>query len=720
MHEVQSEAPQIFQYAWLIIILPFAGVLINIFAGRKRSERTIGWTAVFFSAAAFAVALVVVIALAGLPVEERLHGVNVPGYTFFAVDKAVVEFGLHIDELTAVMLMVVTLVGTLIHIYAIGYMHGDSRFQRFFIYMNLFMAMMLILVLGNNYLMLFVGWEGVGLCSFLLIGFWFEKDANGNAAKKAMIANRVGDWGVLLAMLAMFVGLGTLQFTGVFEQAETGEVAQGLAVLMTLLLVIGVTGKSAQIPLYVWLPDAMAGPTPVSALIHAATMVTAGVYLIARSEPLFHLVPEVQQFVGILGAATAVFAGTIAIAQFDIKKVLAYSTVSQLGFMVAAVGMGAVVAGIFHLMTHAFFKALLFLGAGSVIHGVEHGHHHVAHRAHKPDDHAAQADASGHGGGDAQGDASGHGDDHPAEEAFDPQDMRNMGGLWNRMRTTSLVYIIGAAALGGFPFITAGFWSKDEILVEAAHKYPVAFGLLLAAAGLTAFYMTRQVIMIFFGKARTDAAGHAAESPKIITVPLMVLAFFSIVIGFINAPLLGIRTFSTWIEGEPHGEFEWPIALTAIGLAALAFVIGWFIYNPRKQKAEVDDPLRKTGFIFKVLNHKYWIDELYDRLFVKPYVWLSNFLAWVIDWRFWHDWFHDRALRDTFLKITDILANPIDKIVIDGAVNGTGRLVAWASGGLRRLQTGFVRQYALVMLAGVVLVVAWFTLIMIQNMGIIP
>jgi NADH-quinone oxidoreductase subunit L len=371
--------------------------------------------------------------------------------------------------------------------------------------------------------------------------------------------------------------------------------------------------------------------------------------------------------------------------------------VSQLGFMVAAVGMGAVVAGVFHLMTHAFFKALLFLGAGSVIHGVEHGHHHVAH-----DGHAA------HGGDEAHGDA-------PPTEEFDPQDMRNMGGIWNRMRTTSIVYIIGALALGGFPFVTAGFWSKDEILVEAAHKHPVALGLLLAAAGLTAFYMTRQVIMIFFGRAKTQAAAHAAESPRIMTAPLVVLAFFSIVIGFVNAPLLGIRIFSTWLEGEPHGEFEWPVALTAIGLAALAFVVGWFIYNPRKQKAEVDDPLRKTGFVFKVLNHKYWIDELYGVLFVRPFIWLSNFLAWVIDWRFWHDWFHDRALLDTFLKITDFLANPIDKLVIDGAVNGAGRLVAWASGGLRKWQSGYVRQYALVMLAGAVLVIAWFMLIVMQG-----
>jgi len=711
MHEVQGEAPQIFQYAWLIIAFPFMGMLINIFGGRGRSERTIGWTAVLFSTLAFAVSLAVVITLVGLPPEEtKLNaGFNVPLFTFFSISETTVEMGLHIDWLTGVMLMVVAGVGTLIHIYAIGYMHGDPRFQRFFVYFNLFMAMMLILVLANNYLMLFVGWEGVGLCSFLLIGFWFEKDANGNAAKKAMVANRVGDWGVMLAMFAMLIGLGTLQFTGVFEKAESGEVAQGFIALITLLMLIGVTGKSAQIPLYVWLPDAMAGPTPVSALIHAATMVTAGVYLIARSEPLFHMVPEVQSFVGLLGAATAVFAGSIAIAQFDIKKVLAYSTVSQLGFMVAAVGMGAVAAGVFHLMTHAFFKALLFLGAGSVIHGVEHGHHHVAHKAHE-----AHGNDGGHGGGDAHGDAP------PAEEEFDPQDMRNMGGIWNRMRTTSIVYIIGALALMGI-FPLAGFWSKDEILYYASKQdSQVTLVLLVVGAILTAFYMTRQLIMIFFGKPKTEAAAHAQESPKIMTVPLMVLAFFSIFAGFLNAPLLGLTPFTTWLEGlEAHHELEIVRALVLAGLATVlalsAIGVGYVIYRPKAQKVGVDDPLRKLGFIYKVLNHKYWIDELYGRLFVRPFIWLSNFLAWVIDWRFWHDWFHDRAIRDTFLKITDFLANPIDKLVIDGAVNGTGRLVAWAAGGLRKMQTGYVRNYALVLLVGVVLVVAWFALIALQG-----
>ena len=709
MHEASSVVPQVFQSAWLIIALPFLGVLINLFGGRGRSEKTIGWTAVFFSAAAFAVSLAVVITLLGLPPEEAMlnHGFNVPLFTFFSIGNTTVEMGLHIDWLTGVMLMVVTGVGSLIHIYAIGYMHGDSRFQRFFVYFNLFMAMMLILVLANNYLMLFVGWEGVGLCSFLLIGFWFEKEANGNAAKKAMVANRVGDWGVMLAMFAMLIGLGSLQYSEVFHIAEQeGEAIKGLIALITLLLLIGVTGKSAQIPLYVWLPDAMAGPTPVSALIHAATMVTAGVYLVARSEPLFHAVPEVQTIVGTLGAATAVFAGSIAVAQFDIKKVLAYSTVSQLGFMVAAVGMGAVVAGVFHLMTHAFFKALLFLGAGSVIHGVEHGHHHVAHDAHGDD----------HGGHD--GDA--HGDAPSAEEEFDPQDMRNMGGLRKQMRTTYIVYFIGSLALMGI-FPLAGFWSKDEILYYASQQNsPLILILLIVGAVLTAFYMTRQLIMVFFGKPKSEAAAHAQESPKIMTAPLMVLAFFSVFIGFLNAPLLNLAPFTSWLEGpEAHHALDITRALTLAGLATLLALISvgvaYIIYRPKVQKPGVDDPLRRTGFIFKVLNHKYWIDELYGVLFVRPFMWLSGFLANVIDWRFLHNWVHDKLIYGVFMKITHFLADPIDQLLIDGTVNGLGRLTERASGGLRKWQTGYVRNYALFILAGAVFIVAWVALIGLQG-----
>src|SRR5512143_3693356 len=399
---------------WLVFA-PVVGLLINLSFGRRLSETLVGTIASLASGATFVISVLLastVAANGGEVIRWRLA-------EWIHIGTLSLDWTFRIDSLSTTMMLVVSGVGTLIHIYAIGYMredvrfkHMEGRFSRFFVYLNLFIAMMMILVSGDSYLMLFVGWEGVGLCSFLLIGFWFEMDtlgrpswANSNAAKKAMIANRVGDFGFLLAAFLMFWTMGSLQFDQVFEAAK--EVPSGIIAAICLFLLIGVTGKSAQIPLYVWLPDAMAGPTPVSALIHAATMVTAGVYLIARSEPLFHLVPQVQSFVGLLGAATAVFAGSIAIAQFDIKKVLAYSTVSQLGFMVAAVGMGAVAAGIFHLMTHAFFKALLFLGAGSVIHGVEHGHHHVAHKAHEPDNHAAQADASGHGGSDAHEDAGG-------------------------------------------------------------------------------------------------------------------------------------------------------------------------------------------------------------------------------------------------------------------------------------------------------------------------
>jgi NADH-quinone oxidoreductase subunit L len=423
-------------------------------------------------------------------------------------------------------------------------MHDDVRFQgdpgrfkRFFVYLNLFIAAMMILVSADNYLMLFVGWEGVGLCSYLLIGFWYDKGeqgiGNALAAKKAFVVNRVGDFGFLLAAFTMFVAFRTFNFGEVFEQAPAvGAAMPAVIAAITAFMLIGVTGKSAQIPLYVWLPDAMAGPTPVSALIHAATMVTAGVYLVTRSFPLYVQVPQVQNLVAIVGAATALFAATIAVAQFDIKKVLAYSTISQLGFMVAAVGMGAFTAGMFHLITHAFFKALLFLGSGSVILGLEHGHHHVEHdpqlkrRARVPV--FPEAVGSHH---------------------FNPQDMRNMGGLRTRMPTTFVVYLIGALALAGIPPL-AGFWSKDEILAEASHLNPVVFWLLLIAAGFTAFYMARQIFLVFFGEPRTAPAEHARENPRVITVPLMILAGLSVLGGALNLPVF--HTLGHWLEHTIH------------------------------------------------------------------------------------------------------------------------------------------------------------------------
>ncbi len=554
-----------------------------------------------------------------------------------------VRWAFQVDTLSVLMMLVVSGVGTLIHIYAVGYMHEDvrhngdpKRFRRFFVFMNLFIAMMMILVSGDNYLMLFVGWEGVGLCSYLLIGFWYEKgkDGIGNslAAKKAMVVNRVGDFGLLLAIFSIFWAFGTLDFHAVFEKApEVAAAAPTLILMITLFMLIGVTGKSAQLPLYVWLPDAMAGPTPVSALIHAATMVTAGVYLIARSAELYVLAPQAQNIVAIVGALTALFAATIAVGQFDIKKVLAYSTISQLGFMVAAVGMGAFVAGMFHLVTHAFFKALLFLSAGSVIQGVERGEHHVDHdpklRKH--------AKTQGHD--------------------FDPQDMRNMGGMRTRMKTTFWVYLIGAIALAGLPPL-AGFWSKDEILAEFGKMYPAVYVLLTLAAVFTAFYMTRQVLMVFFGKPRSLAAEHAKESPAVMTFPLIVLAVLSTLGGLLNLPWT--HTLTHWIEHTlghvvHEGEFVVLVALISIVLALAAIGVGWWLYNPRRYEAfwaepagrRPDDPLRVfLGPIFELWKNKYWVDELYWTLILNPYIAISRFLADVIDWRFWHDWFHDRVL----------------------------------------------------------------------------
>ncbi|MBU2612012.1 MAG: NADH-quinone oxidoreductase subunit L, partial [Chloroflexi bacterium] len=475
----------LFSLVPLIVFFPVIGLLINIIFGGRMGEKAIGWLASAASGLAFVVSVLLTISLSGAHGEAQV----VPFAEWIKISALDIPWNFRVDTLSVTMMLVVSGVGTLIHIYAIGYMHEDVRFKndpgryrRFFVFLNLFIAMMMILVSGDSYLMLFVGWEGVGLCSFLLIGFWYEMDtlgrpswANSNAAKKAFITNRIGDLGFILAAMTIFWYFGSLQFGEVFAKAEEIAAAQPMVMIaITLFMLVGVAGKSAQIPLYVWLPDAMAGPTPVSALIHAATMVTAGVYLVARSAPLYTLVPQAQYIVALVGALTALFAATIAVGQYDIKKVLAYSTISQLGFMVAAVGMGAYVAGMFHLVTHAFFKALLFLSAGSVILGLERGHHHLSkHKGHE-----------------------GH-----HEEVFDPGDMRNMGGLRKQMPVTFWLYLIGTLALAGI-FPLAGFWSKDEILADAQLHYPVVYILLTIAAFFTAFYMGRQIWMVFFGKAR--------------------------------------------------------------------------------------------------------------------------------------------------------------------------------------------------------------------------
>lgn len=699
LHEVATNGPQFFNLVPWIVFFPVIGLLVNIIIGGRLGEKAVGTIGSTASGLAFVVSVLLGISLASHPEGMVVHLAD-----WITIGELNLRWAFLVDTLSVTMMLVVSGVGTLIHIYSIGYMHEDvrlngdpGRFRRFFVFMNLFIATMMILVSADNYIMLFVGWEGVGLCSFLLIGFWFEKGekgiGNAMAAKKAFVTNRVGDFGFLIAAFIMFWAFGSFEFHTVFERApEIAAAAPGAILAITLFMLLGVTGKSAQIPLFVWLPDAMAGPTPVSALIHAATMVTAGVYLIARSAALYVQVPEAQATVALVGSATALLAATIAVGQFDIKRVLAYSTISQLGFMVAAVGMGAFVAGMFHLVTHAFFKALLFLSAGSVIQGVEHGHHHVEH------DPRLRKALKGRG------------------HHFDPQDMRNMGGLRTRMRTTFWVYVIGALALAGIPPL-AGFWSKDEILAEASTLNPLSYWLLTISALLTAFYMGRQVLMVFFGQPRSPAAEHARENPPVMTVPLMILAGLSLLGGFINIP--AFHTFTDWLEHSieliHHGEFSFLVAAVSTFLAILGLAVAWYLYSRRYQELQKlptarrpDDPLRTfLGPVFTGMERKWWIDELYWSVILNPYIALSRFLADVIDWRFWHDWFHDKLIVGGYNFLTNLLAVRIDLGGIDAIANGLARVTQGSAAGLRRIETGFVRNYALAVFLGVVVILGY-------------
>jgi len=704
------ESSGLFSLVPLVVFLPVAGLLINILFGGRMNEKAIGVVASAASGFAFVVA-----ALLGVSLwTGGGEAVVVPFADWIHIGDLNVAWNFRVDTLSVLMMLVVSGVGTLIHIYAIGYMHEDVRFKndigryrRLFVFLNLFIAMMMILVSGDSYLMLFVGWEGVGLCSFLLIGFWYDMDtlgrpsfANSNAARKAFITNRIGDFGFLIAGFTMFWWFKDLSFAGVFTQAENiASIAPGVILFITLFLLVGVAGKSAQLPLYVWLPDAMAGPTPVSALIHAATMVTAGVYLVARSAPLYTLVPQAQTTVALVGGITALFAATIAVGQYDIKKVLAYSTISQLGFMVAAVGMGAFVAGMFHLVTHAFFKALLFLSAGSVILGLERGHHHLTHR----NEHGTP----------------------PHEDVFDPADMRNMGGLRKQMPVTFWVYLIGALALAGiFPF--AGFWSKDEILLDAAKKFPLVYILLAIAAFFTALYMGRQVWMVWFGKPRHAAAERAEESPKVITVPLMVLAGLSILGGALNLPY--VHTLGKWLEHTIEvveheaevapwlavslGGLNPIVAMISFTLALIAIYISWLLYGRKPLEAGQKDPLKKLlGPLFTVFERKYWVDETYWAIFVNRYVDIARFMADVVDGRFWHDFVHEKVIAGTYNWLSrTVLDLHVDQQFIDAIANGLGELTKRISDGLRRLQNGFVRSYALAVLAGVVVILGYLIL----------
>ncbi|MFN8411224.1 MAG: NADH-quinone oxidoreductase subunit L [Anaerolineales bacterium] len=726
MHLSETVTGGFFFLAPWLVFAPLTGLLINAIFGKRFNERTVGTIASLASGAAFVVSVLLAYSVSlnhGEVMRWRLA-------EWIHVGKLSLDWTFRMDSLSTTMMLVVSGVGTLIHIYAIGYMHEDvrfkheeGRFNRFFIYLNLFIAAMMILVSGDSYMMLFVGWEGVGLCSFLLIGFWYEFDtlgrsswANSNAAKKAFITNRVGDFGFLIAGFLMFWYLGSFQFDAVFKAAPAiAESAPWVIVAITLFMLIGVAGKSAQIPLYIWLPDAMAGPTPVSALIHAATMVTAGVYLITRSASIYTLVPQAQYIVAMVGAGTALFAATIAVGQYDIKKVLAYSTISQLGFMVAAVGMGAYVAGMFHLMTHAFFKALLFLSAGSVILGLERGHHHAEHaHAHHDEKPKGKLSKKKEEKSDSH-DQHGH-EDHG--EVFDPGDMRNMGGLRKTMPVTFWLYMIGTLALAGiFPF--AGFWSKDEILLDASLHYPSVYWQLTIAAFFTAFYMGRQIWMVFFGEARTEAAAHAEESPKVMTVPLMVLAVLSVVGGVLNLPAIkslgfeGFHLLAGWLGhtlGEVEGgELNFIVAGVSFGLALLAILISWLIYGRNPLKTGQIDPLKKPlGFVFTGMENKWFVDEGYFVLIINPFKKLSAFLADVIDWRFWHDFVHETVIAGTYNWLSAIALNEYaDQKGIDAFANWLGTATQWISGMIRKVQNGFVRSYALSVLLGVVLILGY-------------
>ena len=708
--ELSNTGLAIFQLAPLVVLLPAAGLLLNLVFGRKWGERGIAWIACGAVVLTFAVSVVLAIALAGN------HGVAVvvPTLEWLEIGTFRIPWEFRVDTLSVTMMLVVSGVGALIHIYATGYMRYDVRYKeepksynRFFIYFNLFIFAMMLLVSGNSFLMLFVGWEGVGLCSYLLIGFWYTRnpdatigEGNTYAGNKAFIANRVGDFGFLMAMFLTFWHFGTLSFSELFPLVAHYSGPPWLVWVITGFMLLGVTGKSAQIPLYVWLPDAMAGPTPVSALIHAATMVTAGVYLVARSAPIFNAVAGVHTMVALVGAATALFAATIAVGQFDIKKVLAYSTVSQLGFMVAAVGMGAYVAGMFHLVTHAFFKALLFLASGSVILALERGHHPL------------DIDGGGH---------EAHGHDEHHGESFDPQDMRNMGGLRKVIPWTFWTYLSGTLALAGIP-VFAGFWSKDEILLDASHFEATrwVYILLVIAAAFTAFYMGRQVWMVFYGEARHPAAKTAKESPLSMLFTLVALATLSLLGGFINWPFAGGHQFSHWLghtleQSTGHAlhipEFSFGVALQSTLIALAAILLSWLIYGLKPMQAGQPDPLQKAlGLVFKGMNAKWWVDELYQFLVIGPYQKLAAFLAHKLDWDFWHDWFHDKVIGNSFRRFVRFLADPVDLGLIDGIANGLAKAAQRGGALLSRIQTGFVRNYALSVFIGVVAILGYLIL----------
>jgi NADH-quinone oxidoreductase subunit L len=643
------------QWVWLTVALPLAGFLVNGALALKRPAAKD-----LVSAVGVGVLVAAFIVSAGVFVELSRHPPHAPIivdlWRWLPVGSLQIDMAFQVDQLSAVMLLVVTGVGSLIHLFSVGYMKDDPGYARYFSYLNLFVVFMLVLVLGSSFPVMFIGWEGVGLCSYLLIGFWFNDKVNADAGKKAFIVNRIGDFGFLVAMFLLWDSLGTLTFTGMVEKAPVLLTAGGgLVTAITLFLFLGCTGKSAQIPLYTWLPDAMAGPTPVSALIHAATMVTAGVYLVARTNVLFAMAPLSSTIVAGIGALTALFAATIGLRQYDIKRVLAYSTVSQLGYMFLAVGTGAYTAGMFHLGTHAFFKALLFLGAGSVIYAL----HHASHATH------SHADA---------------------------QDMRNMGGLKQYMPVTFWLMLIATLAIAGIPPFS-GFFSKDEILAAAFARgetipiYYLYYAMGAVAALLTGFYMARLMAMTFLGENRTGERerAHIHDAPLVMTGPLVVLGVLSAIGGVLNLPpfLGGGAALEHWLEPVtapaaaffrlemPHGKTEFFLVGGAVLIGAAGLLAGWWATLRRPTPAAAVAPA-DTG-LARVLYRKYYIDEIYDAIIVRPLVWLSRAVLW----------------------------KTVDQGVVDGAaVNGTAKLsrgLGWLGS---RLQTGQVGVYVVLFLVG--------------------
>ena len=630
-----------FNYVWLIPGLPLMGAFINGLFGRWLPRAVVGALACLTVAASFVVSVMTYLTLVKLPAPQQSHVEKL--FTWIASGSFRADIAALIDPLSVFMILIVTGVGFLIHVYSLGYMGDDQRYSRFFTYLNLFMFSMLTLVLASNFLLLFVGWELVGLCSYLLIGFWFEKTSAANAGKKAFLVTRIGDVGFTLGIVLIFVTFGSLNYASVFPAAKMA--GTGMLVAITLLLFAGATGKSAQIPLYVWLPDAMEGPTPVSALIHAATMVTAGVYLIARCHALFEMVPGVMLLIAIIGAVTALMAASIAMVNNDIKRVLAYSTISQIGYMFLAAGVGAFTAGMFHLMTHAFFKALLFLGAGSVMHGM-----------------------------------SGE------------TDIQKMGGLRAKMPVTRWTFTIGALALAGiFPF--SGFFSKDEILWNAyggPYGSPLLYVLGLLTAVMTAFYIFRVVFKAFHGEPRTDA--HAHESPPSMTIPLVVLGVLALIGGGLGVPEvlrrflpLGnqVQEFLSPVLPEMHGgihnsQLELALMGMTLALALVAIYVAHFLYVKRPGTAAV--AAKRAPVLYNLLANKYYVDEIYNAVFVQP----------------------GKAIAIGLWKWIDV-------VLIDGTVNGAAAGVNYAAERIRRLETGYVRNYALAMLIGAVAIVAFLS-----------